>query len=373
MQKILLLNYEFPPLGGGAGNATYYLLKEFAGNHNIKIDLVTSSSDRYKEECFSENIRIYFLDIGKRENIHYQSYKDLLSYSWKAFWFARKLIIKAKKEGSPYQKCHAFFGIPCGYIAMKLGLPYIVSLRGSDVPFYNKRFKKLDKWVFKRMSKKIWNRAEAVVANSQGLKDLALKTAQNQSVDIIYNGVDTNEFAPRSTGQKTDKFTVLYVGRLIERKGVQYLLEAFNKLNKKKDAKLVLVGAGNLAKNLKNKYQKDDIQFLGALPHKDLAKVYQQADVFVLPSFNEGMSNTVLEALASGLAVIVTDTGGTKELVKNTDCIVQKKSAESIFRVLELFKKNPDMAAKIGRQNRETALQMNWQKAARQYMDFYKL
>ena len=73
-----MLNYEFPPLGGGAGNATYYLLKEFSKYDDIEIDFVTSSIDEFKEEKFSKNITIYYLDIGKKGNLHYQSNKNLL-------------------------------------------------------------------------------------------------------------------------------------------------------------------------------------------------------------------------------------------------------------------------------------------------------
>jgi hypothetical protein len=71
MKRILILNYEFPPLGGGAGNATYYLLKEFAKDPDLKIDLVTSSIDAFRVEKFSDNITVHLLDIGKGGNLHY--------------------------------------------------------------------------------------------------------------------------------------------------------------------------------------------------------------------------------------------------------------------------------------------------------------
>src|SRR3989344_4881417 len=135
MKRVLVLNYEFPPLGGGAGNATYYLLKEFAKYPDLEIDLVTSSVDTFRVEKFAGNITIHFLNIGKRGNLHYQTNQKLLMYSWKSYWYSKKLM-----EEKEYDLCHAFFGIPCGYVAMMLRLPYIVSLRGSDVPFYNKRF-----------------------------------------------------------------------------------------------------------------------------------------------------------------------------------------------------------------------------------------
>ena len=83
--RILFLNYEYPPLGGGAGNATAYLLKEFAKIPGLEVDLVTSAIDKkYQLEKIGENIRIHRLPIGKNpKNLHFQSQKDLLIYAWK--------------------------------------------------------------------------------------------------------------------------------------------------------------------------------------------------------------------------------------------------------------------------------------------------
>lgn len=367
-----MLNYEFPPLGGGAANATFYLLKEFAENNDIEIDMITSSGDEYKEEQFASNIRIYYLDIGKSENIHYQSNRDLLTYARKAHKKAREL--KGQKN---YDLIHAFFGIPCGYIAMKLGLPYIVSLRGSDVPFYSKRFYWLDKFLFKHLSKKIWKKAKAVIANSEGLKNLALKSVPDQKIDVIHNGVDVKNFQKinENLKLKNEKFTVLFVGRLIERKGVKYLIDAFAKLNALKDCQLLIAGGGDQEKELKDQVERtsqtDSVHFLGALPHSDLPKIYRQGDVYVLPSFNEGMSNTLLEAMASGLPIVVTDTGGTRELVKGNGIIIEKGNADSIFDALFELKLDPEKRHKFGETSLKLAKEMSWAKAADKYMCYY--
>ena len=102
-----MLNYEFPPLGGGAANACQYILRELA-KRDIEVDLVTSSAmNRFETENFSTNITIYKLAVGKK-NIHYWTQREILTYSWKARRFAKKLI-KEKR----YDLCHTFFGIPC--------------------------------------------------------------------------------------------------------------------------------------------------------------------------------------------------------------------------------------------------------------------
>ncbi len=140
--KLLILNYEYPPLGGGAANATYYLLRELARRKDVEVDLITSSVGEHRVEQIDTRIKIHFLDIGKRGNLHYQSQRELLVYAWKSYQYASRLVRNKRPD-----IVHAFFGIPSGYVAMQLGLPYIVSLRGSDVPFYNERFELLDKFV----------------------------------------------------------------------------------------------------------------------------------------------------------------------------------------------------------------------------------
>lgn len=366
-----MLNYEFPPLGGGAGNATFYLLKEFAKYDNLKVDLITSSIDKYKEEQLADNIRIYYLDIGKNKNLHSQSNKDLLKYSWKSYYFAKNLIAK-----NNYNLTHSFFGIPCGYIAMNLKLPYVVSLRGSDVPFYSKKYFLLDKLIFKNLSKKIWQNSKAVIANSADLKSLALESIPRQKIEVIYNGVDLKEF---SSNYKINKeFIIISTSRLIKRKGVEYLVDGFIGFNKKySNSKLFLIGNGNLKEKLEKKVCKANIQnkveILGIVKHYKIADFYKKADLFVLPSLNEGMSNSLLEAMASGLAVIATNTGGSKELINEKNgIIIEKQNRNNIFKALEKIYLDKELLKSMKLESRKKAEKMSWNGVAEKYFEIYK-
>jgi len=369
--RILMLNYEFPPLGGGAGNATFYLLKELAKCDNLKIDLITSSVGKHKEKQFAKNIKIYYLDIGKSDkSLHTQNFKDLLKYSWKSREFAKHLISE-----NNYNLIHSFFGIPCGYIAMNLRLPYIISLRGSDTPFYSRKYFLLDKLIFKKLSKKIWKNSRAVIANSEDLKNLALNSAPDQKIGIIYNGVDTKEFRP--SNKTNQKFTVISTSRLIKRKGIEYLIDAFIRFNDKyNNSKLLLIGDGDLKKELKERVRKADIQnkidFLGLVNHFEIAAYYQQSDVFVLPSLNEGMSNSLLEAMASGLAIVATNTGGVKNLVNSANgVIIEKQNSNDIFNTLERLYLDNNLLRSMKVNSRKRAEEMSWEKVAGEYYQLY--
>lgn len=353
-----MLNYEFPPLGGGAANANYYLLKEFAKDKNLKIDLVTSSPDKFKVEKFSDNITIYRLDVGKK-NYHFWTMKEILVWSWKA----NKLVNKLLKENR-YNMCHAWFGWPCGIIAYLKKVPYIVALRGSDVPGYSNRLKFLDTFLFKPLSKRVWKKAARVVANSKGLKDLALQTL-GREIDIIYNGVDTDDFKP---GKKiSQKLTLISIGRLIERKGYQYLIPALKGM----DVKLQLIMDGNMKEELQEMATGMDVEFLGVQKRPAVIKYLQNADIFVLPSFNEGMSNSLLEALACGMPIITTDVGGSKELIKGNGIIVEKGSVNSLKKAVETYLKEPSLIEQQGMISRQIAEKMSWSNVAEEYRRVY--
>ena len=360
-----MLNYEYPPIGGGASNATYYILKEFSKIKNLEVDLITSSVSKFKIEKFSTNIFVHRLDIGKNGNLHFQSNKELVIYSWKAYRYAKRIVEKNK-----YNLVHAIFGIPCGYIAMKLDLPYIVSLRGSDVPFYNKRFEKLDRLFFKRLSYRIWKNAKKVVTNSSGLKELTLRTSPKQEIIVIYNGVDIKEFKPVKK-KVSQRIKIISTGRLIERKGFQYLIRALEGLN---DFKLELIGGGNLKDELE-KLSKElgvPVKFSGKIQHDKISKSIQNGDIFILPSLNEGMSNSVLEAMACGLPVIATDVGGSKELVKGNGFLIPKGNSSGIRNALLKYLKNKKLILKHGLRSRKIAENMSWEKTALSYYRIYK-
>ncbi len=372
-----MLNYEYPPLGGGGSNACKYLLREMA-NKGIEVDLVTSSpSNKFETEKIGDTVSIYKLPVNKKD-IHYWTQREIMSYSWKAKKFIDKLM--NEKE---YDVCHAFFTVPCGAVAylFRKKIPYIVSLRGSDVPGFNKRFG--FQYIFlKPLIKKIWTDAKAVVANSQGLKELALNTSPSQEIGVIYNGIDVSEFEPNLDSTIDDEdstndneIRVVCVSRLIERKGINYLIEAIEKL-KDKQIQLILVGEGKQEDTLKKLVDdlkiSDKVDFKGYVDHDQIAEIYRNSDIFVLPSLNEGMSNALLEALAAGLPVIVTDTGGTSELLDGNGVLIPMADSDAIAEAIRGFVDEPEERRQMGLKSREIAEGMSWMRVGEEYLRLYE-
>lgn len=389
--KILFLNYEYPPLGGGAANATECILQEFIKIPDLELDLVTSSVDeKYHLEKKGEKIRIHKLPIGKNtENLHFQSQKDLLVYSWRAYNFSRKLINIARKSAMPYHLTHSFFTVPCGFLSLlfklQFKLPYIISLRGSDVPYYSDRFVFLYKLITP-IIKLIWNNADQVISNSAGLRDLALKSSSKQKIEIIYNGIDIDYFEPKIKGeeqeqeQEQEKFIITPgASRVTDRKGLNYLIEAVAKLVPKyPQIYLKIMGDGNAREKLeqlvKHLKLEKHCEFVGIIPHEKVLTYYQEANLFVLPSLNEGMSNAMLEALAVGLPLISTNTGGASELVLNekNGFIVKFKDSQDIANKIEKLILDVTLRKEMASVSRELSEKMSWENIAKKYFEVYR-
>jgi glycosyltransferase involved in cell wall biosynthesis len=380
MIRVLFFNYEYPPLGGGAANATFFILREYAKIEGLEVDLITSSVDgEYHLENIGKNVRVHRLPIGKNENnLHFQSQKDLIVYAWRAYWFSKKLC-KEKK----YELTHSFFTVPCGAISWALRLqykiPYVISLRGSDVPGYSDRFG----FIYTALApfiRHIWNKATAVVSNSRGLKELALQTDANQKIEVIYNGVNTEGFKPDDAQKKENKiYITVGATRITHRKGINFLIDAIKMLEEKYPTIFMeVMGEGNAREELENQVEKlglsDRIKFIGRIPSEETHKYYQKADVFVLPSLNEGMSNAMLEALSSGLPIISTDTGGADELVREGEngFIIKMKDSRDLAEKLEKIISEKDLREKMGQESRKIAESMSWEKVANQYFKLYE-
>lgn len=371
MMRILMLNCEFPPIGGGAANMNWYFLKEVAKHHDVEIDLITSGLNHTTiNHDFGSNINIRKVNVWKK-NLHHWTLREMMIYTIKAYFIASRLMLKNK-----YDLVHAVFGFPSGLIAylLRKKVPYVVSMRGSDVPFFNTRFTFGYKLIGP-LIKKIWASASALTANSKGLKELALLTDPQIDIRVIPNGVDNNEFSPlvAESGKGT---RLLTVARLINRKGIDYLIRSLSDLKDTiPDLSLTIVGSGNKQTELealvKKRELSDSVKFLGEVPHNELAAIYSSHDVFILPSFNEGMSNAMLEAMASGLPIVTTETGGTMEMLNGNAVIIEKGSSDSIRDALRTILPDKEKLNEMKRLSLERAKDFSWSKTVHEYFDFY--
>jgi len=233
-------------------------------------------------------------------------------------------------------------------------------------------------WLTKPLVKKY-------LANSEAVKDFYVKNigVQPEKITVIPNGIDIAYFDSitpdpelrKSLGIKPDDFVIICVANLHINKGHRYLLEAFEQLHSlpshpfqggesKRGLKLILVGDGterkNLEQQIKNYQSKNNILFLGR--RTDIPQLLKISDIFVLPTMFEGMSNAILEAMASGLPVITTGIPENKEIIEDnkTGLIVPVKNSIALAQTIEKL---------LGDKNQSESLGGNARKKIQEYFD----
>lgn len=352
-----MINYEFPPLGGGTAIANFYLIKEFRKIPNLKVDVLTSSRNQYEEKFLPPNIRIIRLNIGKNNrNFQHQNDLDLLRF----FIQSTLWTLKHKRE---YDLIHAFSGLPGSVTAWFSGKPYLVSFRGADEPGYEPRHELLWK-IIKPLTAIVYRRARQCDANSVYLKNLVIKSFPGLKINVINNGVDTDKFYPAAKPVKEP--VVLCTSRLAPRKGIEYLIGAMTLIP---DAKLILAGGGQFEGKMKKLTAKlglsRQIKFLGRIPHDRLPSIYRRAKIFVLPSLSESQSNSLLEAWACGLPLVATDTGGNSEIVNERNGIlIPPADSRTLAGAVKQSLNRPWPKLKMGSK-------FLWPEAAKKYLQLY--
>ena len=317
--KILIINYEFPPIGGGAGNASYYIARELSKlKHEVRV-VTAAFGDlpRVEHHLGFDIVRI----PAWRKRIERCSILEMTSFLVSGLWH-----VSMHKEYRHFDKVLAFFTVPCApmafYMKVRWKIPYVTLLRGGDVP----GFKGIGKlaatahFFLRPLIRFLWRQSDAVVANSKGLAALAKQTL-NMTISVIPNGVDTEFFKPRDWKKDiTGSIQMLFVGRLSIQKGILPFLRFLETTHGYPEWHLKVVGEGPLGALLKSivaqsKILVDRVTFTGWLSREQLVTVYQASDIFVFPTLDEGMPNAVLEAMACGLPVLATNVAGNEDLV----------------------------------------------------------
>ena len=311
--KILFLISEFPPVGGGAGNASANIARLLvASGHDVLVLTVRHASLPHEETW--QGVRIIRVPALRRRMDRSGLLEQVSFILVGSFWVGRVL------KTFPAQVVLAFFGVPAGPIAWltnKLhGIPYMVSMRGGDVP----GFRPYDFGTYHRLVapflRLVWRQAGSLVANSKGLRELALKFDPSAHIELIPNGVDLDSFVPVERDWSTPR--LLSVGRLVYQKGLDLAARALANL-KDLDWEWVVAGDGSFRLEFEKLCRElgiaDRVRLAGWRSREELVQDYMQANLFLFPSRHEGMPNAVLEAMASGLPVVASRIAGNEELV----------------------------------------------------------
>jgi glycosyltransferase involved in cell wall biosynthesis len=374
--RILMLDNEFPPLGGGMGTVNHALLQCYTRRPDLEIDLITSALGGTREiEQFSDRIRIIKVPVWNK-NIHHCTSRELLMYAAQAF-----VLSLDYHRTRPYEFCFAWSTVPAGAVALAMqkltSVPYGIWVSGPDIPGFEQRYHLLYPFL-SPLIRRVWRKATHVVAKCAGEMRMILAICKDVNVRFIPNGVDLTTFKPDPLSSGDSPLNIVCVARLIERKGQDQLIEAVKRLTDEGlDVMLSLVGTGDAQTRYEDHARRigiqDRVRFVGYVSREQISACYNQAHVFALPSFNEGMSLAALEAMAAGLPIVVTRTGGTEELVEEgiNGFSFDWGDNDQLTNHLRSFAKNRALVGRMGAIARSRAENFGWEKIAADFLDLF--
>lgn len=375
VMRILLLNYEFPPVGGGAATAASHIAAQLA-RRGVEVAVLTSHFEGLQRRERIDGYTVHRVPVARRR-------LDRCS-PWEMGAFMLGAAVPALRLARAFRPdlMHVYFGMPTGPVGLLIqqleGVPYLLSLRGGDVPgFLGAELALLHRLALP-LTRLTWSRAAALVVNGQGLRLLAAHTAPGRRIEVIPNGIDLEAFRPMEGNADADgRIRLLFVGRLVRQKGLPYLLRSLALLDPalRERVCLELVGSGPEEKPLRRLAAElgleKRIRFTGWVARPDIPACYQKADVFVLPSLDEGMPNVVLEALACGKPVVATDIRGNRELVQEglNGTLVPPADAAALARALAAMISNRALREQMGLNARASVARHGWAEVAGRYLD----
>ena len=329
-RRVLVLNHEFPPVGGGASAAAYELAKAYVRRGHA-VSVVTMCYAGLPECDTKDGMQIFRVRCIRRRR-HVCTVPEMASFVLAARWFLASHLTRHQ-----YHIAHTHFVVPAGAVALwakrMFALPYVVTSHGSDVLGYNDRFRFIYPLIQRRWTE-ILLEAKAIASPSRFLAERIRRFKEDLPIATIPHAIAPERFSPLP---KEDR--ILIVARLIEAKGVQDVLDALTHIDLR-GWRIDIVGDGPYRKALQSRAAinrlSDRVTFHGWLDNDSdrLRELYGKARIFVSASHCENMSVAVLEAMAARCRVLASDVGGTAEVVDYSHLFEPRNIAALVHRLV---------------------------------------
>jgi len=273
---------------------------------------------------------------------------------------------------------HAFARLPLSaiYVAHKLRKPSILTTH--TVSFFPdlEYFWQTISYSYPRYRLRL-KKVNRIVAVSESAKRFIRYFTDREDIIVIPNGVDIKRFTPPR--EKEFGKNLLYVGRLVPKKGLHVLLYAMKRIiDRDRGVRLRIAGKGRLLPLLKSLSRMlgidKNVRFLGYVPDERLPDLYRSSDMLILPSITgESFGITLLEAMASGLPVVGTDVGGIPEIIRDCGRIVEPGRPDKLARAIMELIEDPEKMRELGEKGRERVERFySWDVVGNRILNLYE-
>ena len=311
--KILVLIHEYPPVGGGGGSAAQDICLGLV-ERGHELTILTAHLKGLPKEEIVDRIRVLRLPSLRREAFR-ADFLAMAAYVLSGLQAGFRLI----KRWQP-DVIHVHFAVPAGavgYVLSKLtGVPYLMTVHLGDVPGgAPEKTGKWFKWILP-FTRPIWRDANRVVAVSKFTRQLALKHYPREMA-LIPNGVDLARMRPASI-KVNEPPRIVFAGRFMKQKNPVQIVHTLAGL-KDLSWECVMIGDGPLIPNVRREISEEGLQerftLTGWIAPEEVLEWFDKSDILFMPSRSEGLPVVGVQALAKGLAMVVSDIGGFVDIV----------------------------------------------------------
>jgi len=382
--NILHLTWEYPPrIVGGLARHVYYLSKEIA-NLNNQVYVVTLDFPNTKEEEIHGNLHVY------RVKVELVSY-DFLTWVY-AFnhFFEKKVGMIIKNNDIDIIHVHDWLtslsGIALKYLLKK---PLIVTMHSLEIG----RVGSLNNSLSITINNLEWwvtYEAKRVITTTNYMKQELVRhfNLPEDKIDVISNGINVYEFdlnidkksARNILGLEEDLKIILFIGRIVEQKGIQYLVEASpNVISKIKNCLFLIIGEGWLLESIKKRVYElgvnNNFKFLGHVSDEMLKIAIKASDVLVIPSIYEPFGIVALEGMAGRIPVIASAVGGLKEIIEdgiNGIYVNNVRNLEELSNAIVRILTDNELSEKLVNNAYKKVKNFDWKEIAKKTIEIYK-
>ncbi len=399
--RIALLGYRSQPFSGGQGVYLKYLSKALVEAGHA-VDVISGPPYPHLDPRVKlielPSLDLFANGLGSLRVHHLKSMTNIIEWISKLtggfaepYTFGRRAVKYLKENGRHYDLIHDNQSLSYGMLQIQeMGLPLVTTVHHPITSDLRIALSAAKSWYerlmimrwhsFLTMQKRVVKQLRNIVTVSDcSRQDIARDFGiQPAGIGIVYNGIDTDEFAPMADVKRLPLRLMATASADAPLKGLRYLLRAYAQLlDKYPDLELLLVSkpkpGGKTERLIRYLGIGDKVQFVNGISTREMVRYYAQATIAVVPSVYEGFGLPAGEGMACGVPMVSTDGGALPEVVGDAGVIVPAKSVDALVHAIDELLQNPERRNELGVRGRERILdEFCWDVCARQMVAYYE-